>query len=203
EEFMNWIWYRGSVFARAEQSWENWWYEEQDHLRNTGLWGKLLETILVLRFFFFQYGIVYHLGIASGSRSIAVYLISWAYVVAALSVYVAMAYARKRYAAKEHIYYRFVQFLVVILVVVVIVSLLEFTGFVFADLLRSLLAFVPTGWGLICVAQVLRPFLERSRAWDTVVAVARFYEIMFGVMVMVPVALVSWLPGFQNMQTRI
>ncbi|MBA0798917.1 hypothetical protein Gohar_009466, partial [Gossypium harknessii] len=38
DEFMNWIWYRGGVFAKAEQSWERWWYEEQDHLRTTGLW---------------------------------------------------------------------------------------------------------------------------------------------------------------------
>ncbi|EPS66162.1 hypothetical protein M569_08614, partial [Genlisea aurea] len=203
DEFMNWIWYRGSVFARAEQSWEKWWYEEQDHLRTTGLWGKLLEIILVLRFFFFQYGIVYQLGIASGSRSIAVYLISWAYIVVAFVLFVVIAYAREKYAAKEHIYYRLVQFLVIILAVIVIISLLEFTAFVFMDLLTSLLAFVPTGWGLISVAQVLRPFLERTRVWETVVAVARFYEIAFGVIVMAPVALLSWLPGFQNMQTRI
>ncbi|MBA0649084.1 hypothetical protein Goklo_016690, partial [Gossypium klotzschianum] len=77
DEFMNWIWYRGGVFAKAEQSWERWWYEEQDHLRTTGLWGKLLEIILDLRFFFFQYGIVYQLGIANHSTSIAVYLLSW------------------------------------------------------------------------------------------------------------------------------
>nr|KJB77266.1 hypothetical protein B456_012G128700 [Gossypium raimondii] len=37
DEFMNWIWYHGGVFAKAEQSWERWWYEEQDHLRTTGL----------------------------------------------------------------------------------------------------------------------------------------------------------------------
>jgi callose synthase len=39
--------------------------------------------------------------------------------------------------------------------------------------------------------------------WDTVVAVARLYDIMFGTVVMAPVALLSWLPGFQEMQTRI
>lgn len=203
DDFMNWIWYRGGVFAKAEQSWEQWWYEEQDHLRTTGLWGKVLEIILDLRFFFFQYGIVYQLGIAAGSKSILVYLLSWICVVAALGLYLIVAYARDKYSAKEHIYYRLVQFLLVILTVVVIIALLEFTDFKFVDLLTSLLAFVPTGWGFILIAQVLRPFLQKTMIWDIVVSVARLYDIMFAVIVLVPVAVLSWLPGFQSMQTRI
>ncbi|XP_042062632.1 callose synthase 12-like [Salvia splendens] len=203
DDFMNWIWFKGGVFAKSEQSWEKWWYEEQDHLRTTGLWGKILETILNLRFFFFQYGIVYHLGIAAGSMSIAVYLLSWIYVLVAFGFYWVIAYAREKYAAKEHIYYRLVQFLVIIFGVVVIVALLQFTHFKFLDIFTSLLAFVPTGWGFICIAQILRPFLEKTIFWDTALSVARMYDIMFGVIVMAPVALLSWLPGFQNMQTRI
>ncbi|XP_027127052.2 callose synthase 12 [Coffea eugenioides] len=203
DDFMNWIWYRGGVFAKAEQSWEQWWYEEQDHLRTTGLWGKVLEIILDLRFFFFQYGIVYQLGIAAGSKSILVYLLSWIFVVVALGLYLIVAYARDKYSAKEHIYYRLVQFLVVILVIVVIIALLEFTHFKFGDLFISLLAFVPTGWGFILIAQVLRPFLQKTMIWDIVVSVARLYDIMFAVIVLAPVAVLSWLPGFQSMQTRI
>ncbi|XP_010656968.2 callose synthase 12 [Vitis vinifera] len=203
DDFMNWIWYRGGVFAKAEQSWEKWWNEEQDHLRTTGLWGKLLEIILDLRFFFFQYGIVYQLGIAANSTSIAVYLLSWIYVVVAVAISLTIAYARDKYAAKDHIYYRLVQFLVILLVIIVIVALLEFTHFKFVDLFTSLLAFVPTGWGLILIAQVFRPFLRRTSAWEAIISLARLYDIMFGVIVMAPVALLSWLPGFQSMQTRI
>lgn len=203
DDFMNWIWYRGGVFAKAEQSWEQWWNEEQDHLRTTGLWGKVLEIILDLRFFFFQYGIVYQLGIAAGSKSILVYLLSWIYVLVALGLYLIVAYARDKYSAKEHIYYRLVQFLVVILAIVVIVALLEFTHFKFVDLFTSLLAFVPTGWGFILIAQVLKPFLQKTMIWDIVVSVARLYDIMFAVIVLAPVGVLSWLPGFQSMQTRI
>ncbi|GFZ05671.1 glucan synthase-like 5 [Actinidia rufa] len=181
DDFMNWIWYRGGVFAKAEQSWEQWWYEEQDHLRTTGFWGKIFEIILDLRFFFFQYGIVYQLDIASGSKSIAVYLLSWIYVVVAMSIY----------------------FLVIILATLVIVALLEFTRFTFVDAFTSLLAFIPTGWGFILIAQVLRPFLQKTILWDIVVSVARTYDIMFGVIIMAPVGLLSWMPGFQSMQTRI
>lgn len=203
DDFMNWIWYRGGVFAKAEQSWERWWYEEQDHLRTTGLWGKFLEIILDLRFFFFQYGIVYQLGIANHSTSIAVYLLSWIYVVVAVAISLTIAYARDKYAAKEHIYYRLVQFLVILLVIIVIVALVEFTHLKFTDLFTSLLAFVPTGWGLILVAQVFRPFLQPTAVWDALISLARLYDVMFGVIVMAPVALLSWMPGFQSMQTRI
>ena len=36
DDFINWIWHRQRVFAKAEQSWEKWWYEEQGHLKVTG-----------------------------------------------------------------------------------------------------------------------------------------------------------------------
>ncbi|XP_008229065.1 PREDICTED: callose synthase 12 [Prunus mume] len=203
DDFMNWIWHRGSVFAKAEQSWERWWYEEQDHLRTTGLWGKFLEIILDLRFFCFQYGIVYQLGIAAGSTSIAVYLLSWIFVFVAFGIFVVIAYARDRYAAKDHIYYRLVQFLVIKLAILVIIALLEFTEFKFVDIFTSLLAFIPTGWGLILIAQVFRPWLQRTILWNAVISVARLYDVLFGVIVMTPVAVLSWFPGFQSMQTRI
>ncbi|KAJ6379271.1 hypothetical protein OIU76_015981 [Salix suchowensis] len=202
DDFMDWIWYQGGVFAKSEQSWERWWYEEQDHLRTTGLWGKLLDIILDLRFFFFQYGIVFQLGIAAGSTSIAVYFLSWIYIAVAFGFFLMVGYARNKYAAKEHIYYRMVQFLIIVLGILVIIALLQFTSFKFTDVFTSLLAFIPTGWGILLIAQVARPFLP-SILWEAVISVARLYDIMFGVIVMVPVAFLSWMPGFQSMQTRI
>ncbi|KAG2687606.1 hypothetical protein I3760_09G059700 [Carya illinoinensis] len=203
EDFLNWIWSSRGVFTKAEQSWETWWHEEQDHLRTTGLWGKLLEIILDLRFFFFQYGIVYQLKIAAKNTSIVVYLLSWIYMIVVVGIYIIISYARDKYAAKEHIYYRLVQFLVIALTILVLVILLKFTPFQFLDIVTSFLAFIPTGWGMILIAQVLRPFLQTTVVWDTVVALARLYDLLFGVIVMAPVALLSWLPGFQAMQTRI
>ncbi|GFZ06218.1 glucan synthase-like 1 [Actinidia rufa] len=202
DDFMDWIWYRG-VLVKADQSWETWWYEEQDHLRTTGLWGKLLEIILDLRFFFFQYGIVYQLKIADGNKSIGVYLLSWLYMVAAVAIYVIMTYARDKYAAKQHKNYRLVQVLVAMVMVLVIVLFLQFTDLVILDLITSLLAFIPTGWGIILIAQVLRPFLQSTVVWETLVSMARLYDMMLGLIVMVPLALLSWMPGFQAMQTRI
>ncbi|KAG4110750.1 hypothetical protein ERO13_D13G066332v2 [Gossypium hirsutum] len=203
DEFMNWIWYDGGLFAKAEQSWERWWYEEQEHLRTTSPWGKRVEILLDLRFFFFQYGIVHHLGIAANSTSFVVYLLSWIYIFVAFGIFLLISYARDKYAAKEHIYFRLVQFLVIIVGILVIVVLLQFTAFKFSDVFTSLLAFIPTGWGLLSIAQVLRPLVQSTRLWDSVVYVARLYDILFGVIVMAPVAFLSWMPGCQSMQTRI
>uniref|UniRef100_A0A0D3EU39 1,3-beta-glucan synthase n=1 Tax=Oryza barthii TaxID=65489 RepID=A0A0D3EU39_9ORYZ len=122
DDFMNWIWYPGSIFSKAEHSWEVWWFEEQDHLRTT---------------------------------------------------------------------------------VLVLIIFLKFTKFQIIDIFTSLLAFIPTGWGLISIAQVIRPFIESTVVWASVVSVARLYEILLGVFVMAPVAFFSWLPGFQEMQTRV
>ncbi|GMN50800.1 hypothetical protein TIFTF001_019956 [Ficus carica] len=203
QSFMNWLWNTGGVSKTGDRGWLKWWYEEQDHLRTTGLWGKLLEIILDLRFFFFQYGVVYHLGIANRSTSIAVYLLSWIYMVVAVGIYMILSYANDKYGLTEHIKYRLVQLLVILVLVLVVVLLLELTNFKFIDIVTSLLAFIPTGWGIILIAQVLRPFLQSTVVWETVVSVARLYDMLFGIIVMAPMALLSWLPGFQAMQTRI
>ncbi|KAL9257472.1 Callose synthase 11-like protein [Drosera capensis] len=203
DDFISWIWCDSVVSTKADQSWEVWWYEEQDHLRTTGLWGKLLEITLDLRFFFFQYGIVYQLKIADGNTSIAVYFLSWIYLLGTAGVYIVIGYARQKYAAKQHMHYRLIQLLVVIVIVLVIVLLLKVSKFEIIDILTSLLAIIPTGWGILLIAQVLRPFLQTTLVWDTVVSLARLYDLMFGLIVMAPVAFMSWLPGFQSMQTRI
>ncbi|XP_039000424.1 callose synthase 12-like [Hibiscus syriacus] len=114
DDFMNWIWCKGGALAEANKSWEIRWYEEQEHLRTTGLWGKLLEIILDLRFFFFQYGIVYQLGNANHSTNVGVYLLSWIYMIVTVGIYVVIAYSQDKYAAKQHIYYRVVQLVIVI-----------------------------------------------------------------------------------------
>ncbi|KAM0864548.1 hypothetical protein ACQ4PT_043856 [Festuca glaucescens] len=204
EDFLTWIWFQGGISVKSDQSWEKWWEEETDHLRTSGLWGSILEIIIDLRYFFFQYAIVYRLHIAGGSRSILVYLLSWTCILLAFVALVTVAYFRDRYSAKKHIRYRFVQAVIVGVTVTGIVLLIEFTKFQFIDALTSLLAFLPTGWGIISIALVFKPYLRRSETvWKTIVTVARLYDIMFGVIVMTPVAVLSWLPGLQEMQTRI
>ncbi|KAI6697341.1 hypothetical protein NL676_017460 [Syzygium grande] len=123
DEFMSWIRYRGGPFVKSTQSWETWWYEEQDHLRTTGVWGKFLEIILTLRFFFFQYGIVYHLHISSGSASVLVYLLSWTYIAGAFAMCVAISFAREKYVTRNHLRYRQVLLVATVLVALTLYGL--------------------------------------------------------------------------------
>ncbi|KAF3326591.1 callose synthase 12-like protein [Carex littledalei] len=203
KEFMNWIWFQGGISVKAEQSWEVWWEEETDHLRNTGLWGKVIEIILDLRYFFFQFGIVYQLHIASNNTSILVYLLSWICIVAAVVLFVIVSHASNKYAAKKHIYYRMVQAITIILVIAAVVALLEFTNFKFVDLFTSMVAFFPTGWGIISILLVFKPILVHTSMWDTLRSFARFYDILLGLIVFAPLAVLTWLPGIPEMQTRI
>lgn len=92
--------YKGGVGVKGELSWESWWEEEQvcpifcvltyyrilcwlvffnnicvplqAHIQT--LRGRILETILSLRFFMFQYGIVYKLNLTGKNTSLAVML---------------------------------------------------------------------------------------------------------------------------------
>ncbi|XP_048557309.1 callose synthase 12-like [Triticum urartu] len=204
EDFFNWIWFRGGILVKSEQSWERWWEEETDHLRTTGLWGSIIEIILDLRYFFFQYAIVYRLHIAGGSRSILVYVLSWVCIPMALVALVTITYFRDKYSAKKHIRYRLVQAVTVCASLAAIVVLLALTEFQFIDTFTCLLAFIPTGWGIISIALVFKPCLGKyGTVWKTVVDVARFYDIMCGLIVMAPIAILSWLPGLEEMQTRI
>lgn len=204
EDFTNWLWYKGGIITGPDQSWESWWHEEQKHFQQTGLWGKALEVLLDLRFFFFQYGVVYQLRLFQNNHSFWVYLSSWSYVVVAGLIHFIISIANSRLSIRHHSRYRAVQATLIVIICVVIALLKIFTTFTFMDLLTSLLAFLPTGWGLIQIILVFRTqWLEKTFIWPVVVSVARLYELGMGLIVLAPVVILSWLPGFQAMQTRV
>lgn len=72
EDWTKWISNYGGLGVAANKSWESWWDEEQEHLKHTGFMGRFWEIILSLRFFVYQYGIVYHLSVTQHSKSIMV-----------------------------------------------------------------------------------------------------------------------------------
>lgn len=80
DDWNKWMSSRGGIGVPSNKSWESWWDEEQEHLASTGFWGRLWEIVLSLRFFIFQYAIVYHLHISNGSKSIMVCLLQWPFI---------------------------------------------------------------------------------------------------------------------------
>lgn len=69
EDWSKWISSRGGIGVPGNKSWESWWEEEQEHLLHTGILGRVWEIILSLRFFVYQYGIVYKLNISKKSEA--------------------------------------------------------------------------------------------------------------------------------------
>ena len=71
-DWKRWMGNRGGIGTLPYRSWESWWDEEQEHLKFSNIRGRILEIILVFRFFIYQYGIVYHLDIAHRSKNTVV-----------------------------------------------------------------------------------------------------------------------------------
>lgn len=71
-DWNKWISNRGGIGVTSEKSWESWWEEEQEHLLHSGKRGTIIEALLALRFFIYQYGLVYRLHMAQNSTGIQV-----------------------------------------------------------------------------------------------------------------------------------
>lgn len=81
KDWNKWIQQQGGIGIQQDKSWQSWWYDEQSHLRHSGLLSRLIEILLSLRFFIYQYGLVYHLDISGNNKNFIVYLLSWVVIV--------------------------------------------------------------------------------------------------------------------------
>ncbi|KAL4565115.1 hypothetical protein LXL04_029200 [Taraxacum kok-saghyz] len=81
-----WISNPGGIGVSSEKSWESWWERKQDHLRYIGMRGVIVEILLALRFFVYQYGFIYHLSMTNSKHQKSVYGISWVVFFAILLV---------------------------------------------------------------------------------------------------------------------
>ncbi|KAE8796467.1 hypothetical protein D1007_28600 [Hordeum vulgare] len=71
-DWTKWISNHGGIGVSPEKSWESWWDMEHMDVRHTGKRGTVLEILLALRFFIYQYGLVYHLNIAKNTNGMLV-----------------------------------------------------------------------------------------------------------------------------------
>ena len=71
-DWNKWISNRGGIGVPPEKSWESWWEREQEHLKYSRTSGRVVEVILALRFFIYQYGLVYHMNITRKTKSVMV-----------------------------------------------------------------------------------------------------------------------------------
>lgn len=200
DDWTNWLLYKGGVGVKGEHSWESWWDEEQMHIQT--LRGRILETILSLRFLIFQYGIVYKLNLTGNDTSLAIYGFSWVVLLGLVMIFKVFTFNLKK-SSNFQLLIRFIQGATAIGLIVAIILFVAFTDLSVTDLFASVLAFVPTGWLILCLAITWKGPLRSLGLWDSVREIARMYDAGMGILIFAPVAFLSWFPFISTFQSRL
>lgn len=200
EDWTNWLFYKGGVAVKTDNSWEAWWVDEHDHIRTPR--GRFLEIILSLRFFLFQYGVVYSLSVTRGTNSILVYAYSW-FVLLGIVVIFKVFLVSQKSSASFQLAVRLFQGLFFSCLLAGLIVAVVLSPLTIGDVFSVALALVPTGWGLLSIAIALRPLMEKMRFWKSVREIARFYDACMGMFIFIPIALLSWFPFVSTFQTRL
>ncbi|KAL2331236.1 hypothetical protein Fmac_018817 [Flemingia macrophylla] len=202
KEWNKWIRQQGGIGIQQDKSWHSWWHDEQAHLRWSGLGSRFTETFLSLRFFIYQYGLVYHLDISQHSKNFLVYVLSWIVIVAIFLLVKAVNVGRQLLSAKYQLGFRFFKAFLFIAVISIIVTLSIICQLSMTDLFVCCLAFMPTAWGLIMIAQAARPKIEHTGLWDFTRALAREFDYGMGIVLFTPIAILAWLPIIKAFHAR-
>ncbi|KAF9672669.1 hypothetical protein SADUNF_Sadunf11G0067200 [Salix dunnii] len=197
-----WIRLPGGIGIQQDKSWHSWWDDEQTHLCSSGLGARLLEILLSVRFFMYQYGLVYHLDISQKSKNVLVYILSWVVILAVFLLVKAVNMGRQQFSTNYHLAFRLFKAFLVIAVLAIIIILSSVCDLSMKDLIVCCLAFLPTGWGLILIAQAARPKIEETGLWHFTRVLARAYDYGMSVALFAPVAILGWLPIISSFQTR-
>ncbi|XP_050252355.1 callose synthase 1-like isoform X2 [Quercus robur] len=144
-----WISNQGGIGVPPKESWESWWENEQEYLRYCGKSGVIVEILLALSFFIYQYGLLYHLNITKKTKSFRVYGVSWLVIIVIFLVMKVVSIGRRRLSAKFQLLFRLIAGLISLVFVSVFISLIAVPHLTLQDIIVCILAFVPTGWGLL------------------------------------------------------
>ncbi|KAJ4788918.1 glucan synthase-like 4 [Rhynchospora pubera] len=202
-DWNHWMRNPGGVGVQPDKSWESWWNCENAHLRHSGLGSKVLEVILSLRFFIYQYGLVYHLDISGDNKTFLVYLLSWVVIIAIIVLVKVVYEARRRLSSEHQLVFRFFKLVIFLAVSTSLAVLYTVCKLSVMDMLICCLAFLPTGWGLLSIVQVLRPRIEYYSIWEPIQAIAHAYDYGMGSVVFAPIAILAWIPVVSALQTRV
>ncbi|CAM8996972.1 unnamed protein product [Rhodiola kirilowii] len=202
KDWNKWIKQQGGIGVQQDKSWQSWWIEEQAHLGSSGLGARFVEIVLSVRFFLYQYGIVYHLDISHDHKNVLVYAVSWGAILFIFILVKAVNWGSNRFSANHHLLFRALKTLLFLGVVGAMITLAILSAFSLKDLILCCIAFIPTGWGLILVAQAARPIIQKTGLWSFTRVLVRAYDYGMGVALFGPIAVLAWLPIISAFQTR-
>ncbi|KAF8396054.1 hypothetical protein HHK36_017666 [Tetracentron sinense] len=202
-DWNKWISNRGGIGVPPEKSWESWWEKEQEHLHYSGKRGTIVEILLALRFFIYQYGLVYHLNIAKNNKSFLVYGISWFVIFLILFLMKTVSFGRRKFSANFQLVFRLIKGLIFLTFLAILITLIALPHMTVQDVIVCILAFMPTGWGMLQIAQACKPLVRRAGFWGSVRTLARGYDFVMGLLLFTPVAFLAWFPFVSEFQTRM
>ncbi|XP_071726547.1 callose synthase 3-like [Rutidosis leptorrhynchoides] len=201
-DWSKWISNQGGIGVSADKSWESWWEKEQEHLQSSSFRGTVMEILLSLRFFIYQFGLVYHLNITN-SKSFLVYGISWLVIFAGLVVMKGVSYCKKSLSNDYQLAFRLIKGLIFVTLFSILITIIAQPQMTVKDVIVCVLALMPTGWGMLLIAQAIKPFLKRTGFWSSVRTLAQYYEMIMGLLLFTPVAFFAWFPFVSEFQTRM
>ncbi|XP_038879974.1 callose synthase 9-like [Benincasa hispida] len=199
-EWTKWLFYQGRIGVKGEESWEAWWDSELAHIKT--IEGRIAETILKLRFFIFQYGIVYKLHVQGSIKSLSVYGFSWI-VLAWLIVLFKVFTISQKMNVDFQFSLRFFQGLSFLLTLAGLAVAVAITDLSLPDVFACILAFIPTGWGILSIAAAWKPLIKKLGLWKSVCSIARLYDAGMGMLIFIPIAFLSWFPFVSTVQNRL
>uniref|UniRef100_A0A5B7BUS1 1,3-beta-glucan synthase n=1 Tax=Davidia involucrata TaxID=16924 RepID=A0A5B7BUS1_DAVIN len=200
DDWTSWLLYKGGIGVKGDDSWESWWEEEQMHIQT--LRGRILETILSLRFLIFQYGIVYKLHLTGKDTSLAIYGFSWIVLVGIVMTFKIFTFSPKK-STNFQLIIRFMQGVASLGLIAALCLVVVFSDLSIADLFACILAFIPTGWAIICLAIAWKRIVRSLGLWDSVREFSRMYDAGMGMIIFAPVAVLSWFPFVSTFQSRL
>ncbi|PWA96098.1 glycosyl transferase, family 48 [Artemisia annua] len=216
-DWIKWISNEGGIGVPLEKSWESWWEAEQEHLRYIGNSGVLVELLFALRFFVYHHVLVYHVSTMKHQfvggpvyispspylveDRIGLTLLKHQFVmVCYISFGIFLAIKALLSEIDQLVFWLIKGVLMLVFVFMIMMALPNMT---LQDIIVCILAFMPAGWGLLLIAQACRPLVKRAGLWESVRTLARWYDIMMGLVVFTPVAFLACFPFISGLQTRM
>ncbi|KAG2327701.1 hypothetical protein Bca52824_010429 [Brassica carinata] len=187
-DWNKWIYNRGGIGVPPEKSWESWWEKEIEHLRHSGN----------------AYGLVYQLStFKQENQSLWIYGASWFVILFILLIVKGLGMGRRRFSTNFQLLFRIIKGLVFLTFLAILITFIALRLLTPKDILLCMLAFMPTGWGMLLIAQACKPLIQRLGIWSSVRTLARGYEILMGLLLFTPVAFLAWFPFVSEFQTRM
>ncbi|KVH95817.1 1,3-beta-glucan synthase subunit FKS1-like, domain-1 [Cynara cardunculus var. scolymus] len=132
-----------------------------------------------------------------------VYGLSWLVMITALLALKLVSMGRRRFGTDFQLMFRILKALLFLGFLSIMTVLFVVCGLTISDIFAAFLAFLPTGWAFMLIGQACRPCVKGIGFWDSIMELGRAYECVMGLVIFMPIVILSWFPFVSEFQTRL